>query len=293
MSWGLCWADVGDADLMKPFTLPIVILLIIASSMVCAGEVEKARPQRIVSLGLCTDQLLLMMVDRERIASLTYTAADPEMSYLASEVGDIPLNRGGFEEVIAFKPDLVVGNSYASWQTVRFLRELGYEVRLIELPASLADMDKVLLQFGEWVGESGRARQMMTNMDTQIAAIQSANAHKPQRSIMVYSPNGFTIGSGTLEDDIFRAAGYRNLAADMGIRGFRTISLEQLVAARPDFLQIDNRLENENSLASSYLNHPALLSAVPEQRRLYTPSRLRDCAGTMVVDAIDYLASRR
>lgn len=278
---------------MKPFCLPVILLLTIASNLVWAAEAEKKRPQRIVSLGLCTDQLLLMMVDRERIASLTYTAADPEMSYLANAVGDIPLNRGGFEEVIAFKPDLVVGNSYASWQTVRFLRELGYDVRLIELPASLAEMDDVLLQFGEWVDESARARQMMADMDTRIAAIQAANAHKPQRSIMVYSPNGFTIGSGTLEDDIFRAAGYRNLSADMGIEGFRTISLEQLVAARPDFLQIDNRLENENSLASSYLNHPALLAAVPESHRLYTPSRLRDCAGTMVVEAIDYLASHR
>lgn len=268
----------------------------VGASMIFASALSSAdvsQPRRIVSLGLCTDQLLLMLVERERIASVTYTSADPRMSYMAAVVGDIPLNHAGFEEIISFHPDLVVGNTYASWETVRFLRELGYEVKLIDQPTSIAQIHDVLLEMGEWTATQSRARQLAEELDTRIARIQAANAHKPERRIMVYSPNGFTIGAGTLEDDIFRAAGFRNVAADMGIQGFKTISLEQLVFAQPDFLQIDNHTENESSLASSYLNHPALLAVVPKDHRLYMPSRLRDCAGPMVADAVEYLAGQR
>ena len=40
-----------------------------------------APPQRIVSLNVCTDQLLLDLVPRERIAALSYLAVDPDVSH--------------------------------------------------------------------------------------------------------------------------------------------------------------------------------------------------------------------
>lgn len=254
---------------------------------------QKMDPRRIVSIGLCTDQLLLMMVERERIASVTRSAANPEESYMAATIGDIPLNDSDVEEIIALGPDLVVGSPFASQDTARLLQELGYRVEMSTPPRTLAALRESILQFGVWTGAEARAQEIVNTMDRRLADIQSVYGHKPQRSIMVYSPNGYTIGSDTLEDEIFRAAGYRNLSAAMGITGFQTISLEQLVAAQPDFIQIDNYIYNQNSLASSYINHPVLKVMMPEKRRLYMPTIWRDCAGPMAVDAIEYLASHR
>lgn len=256
-------------------------------------QLQKIVPQRIVSIGLCTDQLLLMMVERERIASVTHSAANPEESYMAAAVGDITLNYSGVEEIIALDPDLVVGSPFASQDTARLMRELGYRVEMSTPPRTLAALRESILQFGIWTASETRAQEVVNTMDRRLAEIHNTYGHKPQRSIMVYSPNGYTIGSDTLEDEIFRAAGYRNLAADMGISGFQTISLEQLVAAQPDFIQIDNYIYNQNSLASSYINHPVLKAMMPDERRLYMPTIWRDCAGPMAVDAIEYLASHR
>jgi iron complex transport system substrate-binding protein len=152
---------------------------------------------------------------------------------------------------------------------------------------------QLILEFGEWTGSAIKAQALVATMDARLLKIHADYDNKPQRTIMVYSPNGYTIGSDTLEDEIFKEAGYRNLSADIGVRGFQTISMEQLVAAQPDFIQIDNYIYNQNSLASTYINHPVLKEIVPMERRLYVPTTLRDCAGPMVVDAIDYLASRR
>lgn len=276
---------------MKAFHYLRVCILMLLASAVASADVGK--PQRIVSMGLCADQLLLMMVERERIASVTYSAAAKDSSFMAAAVGDIPLNRTGVEEVISFKPDLIVGSTYASQDTARFLRELGYDVRLSNPPTTMEGVRALIVEFGEWTGSQQKAKELVADMDARLLKVHADNDHKQQRSIMVYSPNGYTIGSNTLEDDIFKEAGYRNLSAEMGVKGFQTISMEQLVAAQPDFIQIDNYIYNQNSLASSYINHPVLKEIVPMERRLYIPTTLRDCAGPMVVDAIEYLASRR
>jgi iron complex transport system substrate-binding protein len=272
----------------KPY-LAIAILL----GGLAPVHASDALPQRIVSIGLCTDQLLLMMVERERIASVSYSAAEKESSYMFAAVGNIPTNRTGVEEIISFKPDLVVGSTYAAQDTARFLQELGYDVRMTDPPKTIEGVRQLVLQFGEWTGAQQKAQQLVTDMDARLLQTHARHDHKPVRSIMVYSPNGYTIGSGTLEDEIFKEAGYRNLSAEMGVKGFQTVSMEQLVAAQPDFIQIDNYIYNQNSLASTYINHPVLKEVVPMERRLYMPTTLRDCAGPMVVDAIEYLASRR
>jgi len=266
--------------------------LLMAGSVYAVDE-QRDAPQRIVSVSLCTDQLLLMMVERERIAALTQGAVRAEESYMASAVGDIPLHHNRIEEIIALKPDLVVGGTFAAQGTARLLIEMGYRVELAVPPHSLAGVRELIRDFGQWTDRADKAQEMIHQMDQRLVHIQQRYADKPSRSIMVYSPNGYTIGRHTLEDDIFRSAGYRNLSAEMGIQGFQSISLEQLAAAQPDFVQIDNYLYQQNSLAGDYINHPALQAMLPEEKRLYMPTLWRDCAGPMVVDAVEYLASHR
>jgi len=116
---------------------------------------------------------------------------------------------------------------------------------------------------------------------------------RPEKSVIVYSPNGYTIGSNTLENDILKQAGYRNLAAEMGIDGFQQISLESLIAAKPDLLYIDNNVINSDSLASAYIAHPALEHAVAQKHQISIPTPLRICAGPMLTEAIAYLAQKR
>ncbi len=253
----------------------------------------QAGPQRIVSIGLCTDQLLLMIADRAQIASLTTSSTDQQMSYMADAVGDIPLNNTSVEEIIPYKPDLIVGSHYAARDTTRFLRQLGYEVKLVTLPKTVDEIYELLTRFGEWTGNQGKAAALITGMKQEIATIQAQYAHRPERSTIIYSPNGYTIGAETLENDVLKLAGFRNLSAEMGIVGFKTISLEQVIVAKPDFLQIDNHVFNRDSLANRYLGHPVLNKVADEQEHLFIPSRVRACAGPMVTEAIAYMAAKR
>ncbi len=252
-----------------------------------------AKPERIVSLGLCTDQLLLLLAERAQIASLSVWAADAEMSYLAGAVGDIPLNNASAEQVIGFAPDLVIASEFVGGDTVRLLRRLGYDVRRLPVATSIDEIYQQLERVGDWTGNPQRAADQVAAMRQRLAQIRARYADRPARRVIRYAPNGYTVGSGTLEHDLFVHAGYRNLAAEMGITGFRAISLETVLAADPDVLQIDRRLARGASLASARLEHPALATLASRREALDVPASLRICAGPMVVDAVELMAARR
>jgi iron complex transport system substrate-binding protein len=277
----------NDAS-MKRFCLFFSVLILVSAPLFATDK-----PQRIVSIGLCTDQLLLILAEREQIASLSVWALDQNMSYMIDAVGDLPLNNSSVEEVIQHQPDLVVASKYAAWDTAKFLRQLGYEVKQIPLARSIADIYSLLRQFGEWTGNQRRAESVIEQMQLELAEIQQRYAGRPQKTVMVYSPNGFTIGANTLENDLFTHAGYINLAATMGIEGFQPIALETLIAANPDVLQIDRNLSRADSLATAYVEHPVLAKMIQHREYLDIPTRLRICAGPMITEAIDSMAQRR
>jgi len=271
----------------------LVYLLVMLPVHTLAESSVPTGPQSIVSIGLCTDQLLLIMARRSQIASLTTKSTDQKMSYMANAVGDIPLNNASVEEIIAYKPDLIVGSRFAARDTTRFLRQLGYEVKLVNLPRTVEQIYLQLTSFGQWTGNQVRAATIIKQMKQEIIDIQARYADRPEKTTIIYSPNGYTIGANTLEHDVLKNAGFRNLSAEMGIVGFKKISLEKVIAARPDFLQIDNHVYNRNSLASSYLGHPVLNKVVDKKEHLFIPSRIRACAGPMITEAIAYMAQKR
>ena len=271
----------------------LMFILAVVSSHSSTASAAAVEPQRIVSIGLCPDQLLLMMAQRSQIASLTSSATSLQMSYMADAVGDIPLNNATVEEIIPYRPDLIVGSHFAARDTTRFLRQLGYQVKLVTLPKTIEEIYTLLTGFGEWTGNQARAASLITKMKQEIVEIQARYAHRPVKSMIIYSPNGYTIGADTLENDVLKYAGFRNLSAEMGIVGFKKISLEKVIAARPDFLQLDNHIFNRDSIASSYLGHPVLNKIVDNKERLFIPSRLRACAGPMVTEAIEFMAKKR
>ena len=269
------------------FRIFAVMLALVSAPLLAAN------PQRIVSIGLCTDQLLLLLAEREQIASVSVWAKDRNLSYMIDAVGDIPLNNASIEEIIRYQPDLVVASEFVAWDTVSLLRQLGFAVKQVPVVTSVDEIYALLAQFGSWTGNEQRAQVMVEQMRRQLADIDARYAASPEQSVIIYSPNGFTIGADTLENDLFLRAGYRNLAVDMGISGFQAISLEEVIAADPDVLQIDRSLSQQDSLATATLQHPVLEKLIRRRADLDIPTRLRICAGPMIVEAIEMMAARR
>ena len=206
-------------------------------------------PQRIVSMNLCTDQLLLLMVDKNRIASLSYFAGNPDYSALADMAAGIPPNRGQADEVMGFAPDLVLTSQFSATLAANLLERMDYKVHRLGFAASLEDVYTQIDEIAEVTGTQARAEILGAAIRQDIARQQEVLLPALQgKSAVFFASNGFTYGRASLQDSFIRSLGMRNIAAEAGISGPAMLSLEVLLAAAPDYIFIDPRSSFDTQL---------------------------------------------
>jgi iron complex transport system substrate-binding protein len=249
----------------------------------------QAAPQRVVSLNLCTDQLVLMLTKRENIASVSYHATNPETSFMADRTTGIPTNHGRAEEILPINPDLVVAGRFTSQPTVALLRRLGYPVLILDLPEDWNEVRLQVREVASAVGEIARGESLLSEMDRGLDA--ASDASRDRGTALLYLPNGFASGSRTIEDAMVRAAGYVNLAARNGIVGRGSYSLEQVALDIPDVLVISAYGQRSRSLSEAFLSHRLLRRAMAERPMIRIPTRLWICPGPMLAGAVELLAA--
>ena len=256
------------------------------------GLAAQPKPQRIVSINVCTDQLLLTLVERDRIASLSHLAADPYSSWIGDAADGFYLNRGIAEEVIALDPDLVVTVAFSFRPTVTILKRLGYPVVELEMASSLKDIENSLLTLAEAVGEMERADGLIGAFRSEIEALTYRGSGG--RPLFVsYEADGWTTGFDSLVADVARAAGFDTVGDRLGFSGGRTVSLEELLLLRPDLVDLGHPWDHPPALVSESLRHPALSQLLEETPRVEIPDPLWICGSTRTLDALAILSAAR
>jgi iron complex transport system substrate-binding protein len=272
-------------------TCAAALLAILAGALPAPAGVPQRKPQRVVSLNLCSDELLLQLADRDTVASVSFLATDPSLSSVADLAAGLPANRGRLEEIVALHPDLVLAHRYAGRSTTEALRRLGYRVVEIDSPQDLDAVRQQILDVADALDVPQRGRAMVASFDARLAALPPVVEPRPTAAI--YQPNGYAFGRDSLADRILALAGFANLAAQDGVRGYARLSLEQLVAHPPDRLVLEGDDFDRRSMAQQFLSHPALRDRFPPQARIVVPRRLWLCAGLNVATAAELLARAR
>jgi ABC-type hemin transport system substrate-binding protein len=134
------------------------LVSIVAAALVFGGAAAAMPPRHIMSMNMCTDELLLDLVPAERIASVTYLSRQPSNSYLWPAAAHVPINHGLTEEVLAEDPDLVLAGTYTTPPARLLLKKIGVPLMEI-LPAnSFAEIRDVTRMVARAVGEPARRR---------------------------------------------------------------------------------------------------------------------------------------
>jgi iron complex transport system substrate-binding protein len=267
-------------------------------SMIARAEAPSSvqpanKPQRIVSLSLCTDQVLLMLVEPERIASVSNLASDPVYSYMWQQAQGLRQHSGLAEEIVPLKPDLIIGSIYSRGNTHQMLNQLGMPVSQFSSPVTLSEVETFTRSIAEAVGETERAERVIKQMHAEIAKAQALIKDLDAEVAISYGPNGFTAGKKTLKNEVFELAGYQNLAANLGIEYYGNLSVEQLLAAKPDVIVIDEAIPNQDSLAQAYVNHPVLQRLFKGKKMPSVATKYWICPGPSVSQAVLSLAQQR
>ena len=74
--------------------------LLLAAGAPAAAPAPPTKPQRILSLNMCNDLMLLMLVPKSRIASITYLAHDTVSVLMPGADKGVPINHGTAEDVV-------------------------------------------------------------------------------------------------------------------------------------------------------------------------------------------------
>ena len=264
----------------------LVLLLALA-----AGAPGAQAPRRIVSLSLCSDELVLLLAERERIASLSYLAADPRYSSFAAQAAGLPLNQARAEEVLALEPDLILSSRFSASATVSLLRRLNHEVEVLDFPATFEEAHQQIRRVAALLGEEQRGEALIARMRREIAAARQALPTSSRGSLaLFYDGNGISYGSGTLRHYFLESLGWRNLAAERGLAGPAPLQLEILLQGRPDFLLVDGG--DDGPLAHPMTRHPALRAAFEPDQILQMPASYFQCAGPSLARAFARLAEQ-
>ncbi|WP_051559941.1 ABC transporter substrate-binding protein [Marinobacterium jannaschii] len=256
------------------------------------------RPQRIVSINLCTDQYLLLLADPAQIRSLSFLAHQPDSSYLYRKALAYPANRAEVEQVISYRPDLILGGTFTSRATTRLLQQQGFNIQLLGHPRSLREVEQQLQSLGALLGQQQRAQQVVTQMRQRREQLEQALAAEgiepAQRpSLLQYAPGGFTQGAETLVGELIRRAGWRNAATELGIVLMGRLDLEQLLQLAPLALVDAPTTAASHSVAEQMLRHPVLAQLSRPRYRIRLDRRLWICGGPWLLDAVDALWQER
>lgn len=255
------------------------------------------KPRRIVSLNLCTDQILLDLVPRDRIAGLTKLSADRNVSAVASDVTGVNLIWGGAEEVLGLDPDLILASPFSATPTVDLLKRLGLRIELVPFATDFASIRSTVRQVAKAVGEIERGEVVIQRFDRALSLAQSRRDRQPEA--LVYQVNGLVSGTGSLADAALKAAGLTNQIArrgpgsGLGRGSGARLALESIVAMPPDLVVLAQGMQTYRTVVSDNLRHPALARVIAETAGLELPMPLWLCGAPRVADAVAMLAVAR
>ncbi len=263
--------------------LRFMIVFSVLTSSIALADV----PRRIVSMNLCTDQMVLQLAGPGTVVSVSFLTADPAESPMADQTSGLVLNHGQAEEVIALNPDLVVTGRFTTSAAKLLLKRLGYTVAEVEIPLTFDTVRITYLALGKTMGRSETARRLVDNVDGRYADIRSRVGNRTFGTVLILDANGFTVGRPSLVDAVLSRIGLTNVAAQLNIGDFGQITMEAILLAKPDqVVRMDYR-SDAPSLANQTLSHPALRQYLGSRAMIAVPQSWLNCGGPYLADAAE------
>lgn len=268
------------------------VAVTVAATLLLPVCLAAAPPQRIASMNVCTDQLVFSLVDRRRIASLSFIAADERTSAIAADVGDIRLNHGIAEEIIALAPDFVVTGQLGFRPTVGVLRRLGYTVLELPMADTLAAIEENLRVLGAALGAATHAAELIRQFRARLNVLRY-DGDGPRPLFVNYDANGWTTGQTGLLADIVHQAGLSTPGDRLGFPQASRLTLEGLVLLHPALIDLGYPWDDPPALASEQRRHPAVRAVMREARAVEIPDSAWLCGTLHSLDALQRLREAR
>ena len=252
------------------------------------------KPKRIVSYSISTDEILLALVEPQRIAALSRLVDDPGVSSIVKEAKQIPnrVQGNSLEGVLAFKPDLVIIPDFHPPEMLQSARELGLKVYIYKTPSDIQGVKRSIRQIAALTGEKEKGEALVAQMEERIGRVQKRLEAVPQerrrRVIQLRSEGAFYAPDNSF-GDVCRHAGVSDATLELKYPSAMEITQEKVVELNPDIIFVPDwdydGKHNPDGEKQKILNNPSYrgMKAV-QQGKVYTIS------GALVLTVSQYIA---
>ena len=241
----------------------------------------------IVSMNVCSDQMLLTLADPEQILGLSRFSRD---AWVGGAAVRYPRLSGGAEDVLMIRPDIVIASLFDKRSTRELLKAKGMHLAELSVPRTLGDVRDQIRAFGDIVGHPDRAAAQIARLDASLAHARQAVADRYFR-VLPLSRRGWVAGSDSFVGSLLAETGLFNTAGDLGFDFGGFASLEAIVRQKPDLLLVSQAGDFARDDGQAFLVHPALERFYPPAKRIVIPERLTECGGVMLAEALDVLTA--
>jgi iron complex transport system substrate-binding protein len=265
-------------------------LKLLAAMMALAlpgSAASAANLPRLVSMNVCTDQLVLTLADPEQILGLSRFARDGWQSK-AGDISRYPVLSGGAEDVLLIRPDIVIVSALRS--TRELLKAKGLHLAELAVPRTLDEARQQIREAGDITGHPDRAAAEIARLEAALARARRAVSERHFR-VLPLSRRGWVAGSDSFVGSLLRETGLRSTAGDLGFSFGGFASLEAIVNLRPDFIVVSQAGDTARDDGQAFLLHPALERFYPPEKRIVIPERMTECGGVLLADALDALTA--
>ena len=252
------------------------------------------KPKRIVSYSISTDEILLALVEPQRIIALSRLVDDPGVSSIVKEAKQIPnrVQGNSMEGVLAFKPDLVIIPDFHPPEMLQSARELGLKVYIYKTPSDIKGVKRSIRQIAALTGEKEKGEAVIAKMEARIQQVQQRLANIPasqrKRVIQLRSEGAFYAPDNSF-GDVCRHAGVSDATLELKYPSAMEITQEKVVELNPDIIFVPDwdydGKHNPDGEKRKILNNPSYrgMKAV-QQGKVYTIS------GALVLTVSQYIA---
>ena len=236
------------------------------------------KPRRILTISAGTDEMMLGLVEPERMAAVNDSLADEKhtnVPWVREKIPTVITRSPSVEQVAALSPDIIIVTPWLPRENADAMRALGVPVVVCRAAATMEDIHANIRLFAAAVDEKERGERLIAKMEEKLAEIEEKMKDVPEekkhKSIALISIMPNYGGAGCTFDELCSHTASINAKAAAGNRMGQEMTKEQLVAANPDYIFLPSYEDagtREENYGRQYMEDPSLqqMTAVREKQ---------------------------
>ncbi len=271
-------------------------------------------PQRIVVLPIWEAEMVIELIDTDRIVGLSPFIDSPATSVCAEKAADVKerVSSNQAEKILALQPDLVLLDTFNDFDgsLTATLKEAGITVLTLESPMSFEQISDRIDIISKAVFAPEKGQQIIEEMQQRLDSIKQRVKNVEQRVKVMYYEDYYSedgtsdgmlcaYGPGSTFDEIASAAGAVNVCT---AQNYSAVSKETVLNDwKPELLIVPSIKYDENfnavddqgkTIISAIKNDKILISlpAVKNDRLYALPDKYRGSTSHYMAYAVEELA---